>query len=632
MSIARNIRRDLGAATASPGAETALSLGSPGGSPSRRRWIAAAVIILAFVVAVALALAQWPMAATRPIEIETPAQPAVAQDEPHRSPIALALSADGTRLLVANQTAGTVSLVDTKTGRVLHELKTGDKPAGVALSKDGRRGRGHALVRLRPGRARDQGRQDRCGRPRRGRPRAPGRGDLGRRLDRLCRRRRGNEVARVDLIARKVTGRLPVGREPRGIAFTPDESRLLVGNARSQDVSLIDVKAWKVKCSIPIDGDNLRQVAISADGKTGYIANMRNRGFATTRNNIDLGWVLGQRLTRVPLDGSVSYATLSLDTQGKAVSDAHGVAVSRDEKFVAISCGGTHEVMIFRTDLKRLPWRTNGSRDLIAPELLKKDGRHRRVELGGRPTELAFAPDGKTLYVANYLADAVQVVDAESAQLVQTIPLGGPKKLSLVRQGEILFHDADRSHNQWYSCNTCHSDGHTNGLDFDTLNDGRQDLSTAHLRSRKKVPTLRRVTKTKPWTWHGWQTSLDDSMVESFTKSMQGTKPKSDEVKALVAYLDTLDYPKNPFRAADGGLTPAAQRGRDVFRSAKAACNTCHGGPELTDGKIHEVGLEERDDAYRGYNPPSLRGVYDKDPYLHDGRAKTLREALSGPA
>ena len=58
--------------------------------------------------------------------------------------------------------------------------------------------------------------------------------------------------------------------------------------------------------TIPIDGDNLRQVAISADGKTGYIANMRNRRFPTTRNNIDLGWVLGQRLTRVPLDGSVA--------------------------------------------------------------------------------------------------------------------------------------------------------------------------------------------------------------------------------------------------------------------------------------------------------------------------------------
>ena len=62
--------------------------------------------------------------------------------------------------------------------------------------------------------------------------------------------------------------------------------------------------------------------------------------------------------------------------------------------------------MIFRTDRKRLPWRTDGSRDLIAPELLKKDGRFRRVELGGRPTELAFAPDGKTALRRQLPADA----------------------------------------------------------------------------------------------------------------------------------------------------------------------------------------------------------------------------------
>ena len=109
---------------------------------------------------------------------------------------------------------------------------------------------------------------------------------------------------------------------------------------------------------------------------------------------------------------------------------------------------------------------------------------------------------------------------------------------------------------------------------------------------------------------------------------MQGPRPKADDVKALIAYLGTLEYPRNPYRRPDGVLSAQAQRGRDVFKSPKAACNTCHGGPELTDGRIHEAGLEESDDAYKGYNPPSLRGLYDKDPYLHDGRAKTLRDAL----
>ncbi len=60
--------------------------------------------------------------------------------EPHRSPIALALRPDGRRLLLANQTAGSVSLVDTETGRVLHELATGERPAGVAISTDGSHG------------------------------------------------------------------------------------------------------------------------------------------------------------------------------------------------------------------------------------------------------------------------------------------------------------------------------------------------------------------------------------------------------------------------------------------------------------------------------------------------------------
>jgi YVTN family beta-propeller protein len=244
---------------------------------------------------------------------------------------------------------------------------------------------------------------------------------------------------------------------------------------------------------------------------------------------------------------------------------------------------------------------------------------------------LAFAPDGKTLYAANYLADAVQVIDVEAGAVTRTIELGGPKELSLARRGEVLFHAAERSLNQWYSCNTCHSDGHTSGLDFDTLNDGRQDLSTAHLRSRKKAPSLRRVTQTAPWTWHGWQTKLEDAMVESFTKSMQGKRPTNEEVEALVAYLDTLDYPRNPNRGPDGAISPSAERGKVVFRSDKASCNSCHGGDELTDGKVHIAGLEEPDDRYRGYNPPSLRGAYDKDPYLHDGRSKSLHDALRGP-
>lgn len=547
-----------------------------------------------------------------------------------RSPIALAVAPGGERLLVANQGAGTVSWVDPAGRRVVAEVATGDRPAGVAISPDGRigfvshwYGSDVAVLELRPDGVAVLGRVAVGPEPRGvaiGSDSATGYVALG----------ASNEVARVDLKDQRVTGRVEVGREPRGLALTPDGTKLVVGNARSKSLSVVDLARFEVAATLPVSEDNLRQVAIGPDGKDAYVAAMLNRGMATTRNNIDLGWVLGQRIVRVPLDGRKPEG-LSLDPLNDAVGDAHGMAVGRGGSLLAVACGGTHEVLLFRQGDKPLPWRGGVGRDVMAADLARDQARFRRVKLGGRPTELAFAPDGVTLYAANYLANAVDVINAEAGRKVGSIDLGGPSEPSLARRGEALFHDADRSTNHWYSCNTCHSDGHTSGLNFDTRNDGWQDLSSNHLRSRKKVPTLRRTTLTGPWTWHGWQDSLDDSIVESFTKSMQGSAPKPDEVKALAAYLGTLDFPPNPHRAADGGLTPEARRGEALFRSSRIGCASCHGSPEFNDTKVTDVGLLEVGDVYKGHNPPSLRGVYDKDPYLHDGRAKTLRDVLTGP-
>jgi cytochrome c peroxidase len=220
--------------------------------------------------------------------------------------------------------------------------------------------------------------------------------------------------------------------------------------------------------------------------------------------------------------------------------------------------------------------------------------------------------------------NAVQVVDPAARAVVRTIELGGPAEPSLARRGEAIFYDGHRALDQWYSCHTCHYEGHTNAVTMDTKNDGR-------FGNYKVVLSLRNVTHTGPWTWHGWQTDLAQSVRKSMVDSMLGPEPSGDDVKALVAYLETLRPPPNPYRTAGGGLTEAAQRGEQVFRGAKAGCARCHGGPYLTDGKVHEVGTGEPGDVYKGYNPPSLVGVYDRLMYLHDGRAKTLEELLTGP-
>jgi cytochrome c peroxidase len=224
---------------------------------------------------------------------------------------------------------------------------------------------------------------------------------------------------------------------------------------------------------------------------------------------------------------------------------------------------------------------------------------------------------------ANYLLDAVQVIDLKGGKVRRTVALGGPAKPALVRQGEALFYDAKRSHNQWFSCHSCHADGHTCHMNFDTLNDDSYG-------NPKLTPSLRGVARTGPWTWHGWQKDLGAAVVKSYTETMFGPdEPTDREVRAVVAFLGTLDYPPNPNRV-DGKLSDAAKRGQAVFEG-KAKCARCHQPPEYTSELNHDVKLEADGSPFKRWSPPTLRGVWDRGPFLHDGRARTLDELLQGP-
>jgi cytochrome c peroxidase len=244
----------------------------------------------------------------------------------------------------------------------------------------------------------------------------------------------------------------------------------------------------------------------------------------------------------------------------------------------------------------------------------------RRVELGGRPLTVAFADEGRTAVVANSLRDAVQVVDVPAGKLLRTIPLGAPPgEPSLARQGEALFYDAKRSHHQWFSCHTCHTEGHTSGQLFDTLNDESYG-------NPKLTPTLHNVTKTAPYTWHGWQKELTAAVEKSLTDTMFGAKPQPGDVPAMIAYLDTLTPAPNPHRP-DGVRSEAAERGKVIFES-KARCARCHKGELYTSDTNYDLKLGYDGSPFDLWNPPSLLGVWDRGPFMHDGRAETLEQLI----
>ena len=149
----------------------------------------------------------------------------------------------------------------------------------------------------------------------------------------------------------------------------------------------------------------------------------------------------------------------------------------------------------------------------------------------------------------------------------------------------------------------------------------------------------------------------------------------ADTAKALAAFVETLVTGRTAFDAYRDALAAgdrdaaarypqAAQRGLKLFVGA-AGCVACHAGPNLSDGAFHRGAGGERGrdagrhadlevlnselsrrlaryadaardgpatarDADRGaFRTPGLRNVEVTAPYLHDGSADTLREAVA---
>jgi YVTN family beta-propeller protein len=538
--------------------------------------------------------------------------------KPHPSPMDLALSSDGRRALTANSTANTVSLVDIAAGKVLAETSVGKRPFAVAFSPSGDKAAVTnfdsdtvTLLDVSPSAVKANAPIPVGDEPR-GLAFSPDGKTLAVALS------GENAVAIVNPLTKKVTARAGVGTEPWHLAFSPNGKRLAVGCTRAQEITVLDTTNWQELHTVKLRGRNVRHIAFAPDGHTVYVPHISERGRPATQENIDNGWVVGNRLSRVPITQEGPREAIALDPRGKAVGDLDGIAVSPDGNTIAVTAGGTHELLLMRLPLPFVAY--GGPGDHIELNLLYDEKRFRRIPLGGRPLGVAFTPDGNTAIVANYLSDALQVVDVKEGKITRTIALGGPQTPSLTRRGEILFYDANRAFNQWYSCNTCHVEGHTGGGNFDTFNDGSYGTS-------KKTLSLRGVTDSGPWTWHGHQKDLRKLVRDSFTKSMQGPEPSAEELDAMMAFLTTLAVSPSPHRNADGSLSAAAKRGEAVFKAK--GCDTCHTPPKYENAGTYPVGLESEMDAFPGFNPPSLRNVYSRAPYLHDGRARTLEDVLT---
>jgi YVTN family beta-propeller protein len=566
-------------------------------------------------------LASGFFAGSAPSQAKTPS-PASRSAGQDASPVDVILTPDEKWLLTANQGTDSVALVDVASGRVVSQAQVGHRPAALALSPEGERiyvtatyAGDLTVLELRDGELHAAGKIH-IGFEPFGVAVSP---DGKRAYVARC---AVADVVEVDLESLAITRENAVGRWPRYLALSPDGTRLAVGANGDRGVSVVDTASGKMLYQEEFRGINLGQMQISADNQYVYFPWMVYRQNPITERNIQLGWVLGSRIARVRLDGPATRQAITLDPRGEAMSDPFGMGLTPDGQRMVCSSAGTHELLVYR--LPDCPFQgTGGPGDHIDPLLLRDRERFYRIPLGGRPMFLRVSQDNRTVYVANYLENSVQVVDLDERRVTRTIELGSAAEKSLARRGEEIFYDARRSLDQWYSCHSCHYEGGGNAVTMDTMNDGT-------IRTFKTAPHLFNVTHTAPWTWHGWQKDLHAAMRKSLKETMLGPEPSDEDVQALVAFFESLETPPNPFRQADGSLSQAAQRGKQVFEGAKANCIECHNGPYFTDGQIHDVGLASPSDVYEGFNTPSLVGVHRRLQLLHHGRAKSLDEVLTG--
>jgi len=575
-------------------------------------------------------------------------RPAQPQDPPpvkrFRGPVAPVLVDGDKLLLAANRRAGTISVADAETRALKTEVPLGKRLSGLVALPDDKwllatDEEAHELILIQRAGERLEATA------RLPVPEYPVSIEVGRDGKRcFVASLWSRQLTIVDLkfgAGENASARLALSKSiplpfaPRKQLLVDRGKRLIVADAFGGKLAVIDLAEVKIETLHELPAHNIRGLALNAEGNRLLLAHQVLNSLArTTIDDVHWGMLMGNVVRSLELNnvldpsGDVLKGSLAhpLGEAGHAAADPAAIAVvGRDHTpgsvdanhgELAVAMSGVGELGLFSED--------------------KLD--FRRVPLGGRPTELVVSRDGRRVYVADELEDSISIVDVKKGERIGHISLPQPE-LTPAERGERLFYDGRLSHDGWMSCHSCHTDGHSNGLVNDNLGDGS-------FGAPKRVLSLLGVGRTAPWAWNGEIDQLEAQIKKSVTTTMRGKPPSDEQVQALAAFLRTLtpappaqpenfddDAPgggdrseRRVSRAERGPPAAAIERGRSIFAARR--CDRCHTPPEYTSADVYDVGLKDEAGNTK-FNPPSLRGVSQRDRLFHDNRAGSLEEVLS---
>jgi YVTN family beta-propeller protein len=186
-------------------------------------------------------------------------------------PFPLAVSPDGTRVVVGNSGSNNASIIETAGHTVIATIPVGGNPYGVAIDPTGLRA--------------------------------------------MMANYQSNNVSVIDLTTNTVRVTIPAGTNPSGVAYTPDGSHAYVTNGGANSISVIDTATETVVATIANVGTSPWGIVMNADGTRAYVANYSSANVSvidTTTNAVVLPRIaVGNQPVSIGINGDGSWVYTS---------------------------------------------------------------------------------------------------------------------------------------------------------------------------------------------------------------------------------------------------------------------------------------------------------------------------------
>lgn len=248
-------------------------------------------------------------------------------------------------------------------------------------------------------------------------------------------------------------------------------------------------------------------------------------------------------------------------------------------------------------------------------------------------------------------------------------PVENPLTLEKAQLGRRLFFDPILSRDGSATCASCHLP------EYGLASPDPLAIGIGGQRGRRNSPSLYNVAWGQSFFWDGRAATLEEQALAPIVSPLElgsdlptvlgklrrhseypglfaaafpgAGEPVSEEnlAKSLASFQRTLVLAGSEvdrFHAAEyGALSPEARQGLWIFES-RGFCWQCHSGSNFSDQAFHNTGVGfgrvDRDPGrfeFSGeerhrfqFKTPSLRGVAQTAPYMHDGSVATLEEVV----